>query len=342
MRSHSGRSHNGLVTVISTIATIAVAGSPAAAGLSKTADAFDVAVPAVVASVPEQPHLLHGGLGDVVVRLQGHVCSGTPITGTVYVVTAAHCVLTEDGEVTQRTVVRDHIRYPAVAVLVDTEYHDHPSEALDAAVLVMAQVIPGPSVGVASALPDSGSVTLAGFQPLDSDGSLLRGPRRHEVAGEDSVLPYQPGGCSQPVEALDVSTARVLVPCGLVPGASGGGLFAEQGGQLVLVGIISTVTAGERGNGIVPLSSLQKLLQHPDRYAHGFHAAGAHDRDGSRSADVIEAWSSSRTDQHLATPIRSTYLRGAAGARSAASTGGDPAGGETDASYFARTGGHLP
>ena len=207
MRSHSGRSRNGLVTAISTIATVAVAGSPAAAGLSGTPDASAIAAPAVVASVLEQPHLLHDALSGVVVRLQGHVCSGTPITGTVYVVTAAHCVLTDDGEVTQRTVVRDHIRYPAVAVLVDTDYHDHPSEDLDAAVLIMAQVIPGPSVGVGSALPDSGSVTLAGFQPLDSDGSLFRGSRRHDAAGKESVLPYRPAGCSDPVDALDVSPA---------------------------------------------------------------------------------------------------------------------------------------
>src|SRR4051794_27966220 len=196
MGSNSGWSHNGVLTAMATIFTIAIAGSPVSAGLSDPPDASDVAVPAVVADGLDRPHLLHDTVGDLVVRLQGRVCSGIPITGTVYVVTAAHCVLTEDGEVTQRTVVRDHIRYPAVAVLVDTDYHDHPSEDLDAAVLVMAQVIPGPSVGVASALPDSGSVTLAGFQPLDSDGSLLRGPRRHEVAGEDSVLPYQPGGCS--------------------------------------------------------------------------------------------------------------------------------------------------
>ena len=83
----------------------------------------------------DRPHLLDDAFADVIVRLHGHVCTGTPITGTVYVVTAAHCVLTDSGEVTQRTIVRDHVRYPAVAVLVDTAYSDHPSEELDAAVL---------------------------------------------------------------------------------------------------------------------------------------------------------------------------------------------------------------
>jgi hypothetical protein len=61
------------------------------------------AVPADLA----EPHVLSGGVGDVIVRIRGGVCSGTPITGTRYVVTAAHCVLTSSGEVTKRVVVRD-------------------------------------------------------------------------------------------------------------------------------------------------------------------------------------------------------------------------------------------
>src|SRR3954452_5414232 len=172
--------------------TVGVNGAPVAARPAQ-APATSLAAQATTAAVgtvdrdlfedirASRPHRIDDDVAHLIVRLIGNTCTGTPITGTVYVVTAAHCVLTKSGEVTQPTIVRDRVRYPAVAVLVNTEYHDHPSEALDAAVLVMAQVIPGPSVGVASALPDSGSVTLAGFQPLDSDGSLLRGPRRHEV-----------------------------------------------------------------------------------------------------------------------------------------------------------------
>ena len=235
--------------------------------------------------------MLEGAFADVVVRLHGEVCSGTPIAGTVYVVTAAHCVLTDSGEVTQRTIVRDHLRYPAVAVLVDTDYHDHPSEELDAAVLIMAQVIPGPSARVGSALPNSGQVTLSGYQPIDSDGTLAAGPRSDDhplpngATGTRIDFPYRPAGCVGSVRSLDVSAARVMVPCGLVPGASGGGLFTEDNGELVLVGILSTVTADLSANGIVPLASLHELLEHPDRYAHGFHRT--RHRDHSRSPDVI-------------------------------------------------------
>ena len=60
----------------------------------------------------------------------------------------------------------------------------------------------------------------------------------------------------------------MTVHCGLIPGASGGGLFVVNDGQLVLVGILSTVTNDLTANGIVPLASLQELLEHPDRYAH--------------------------------------------------------------------------
>jgi Trypsin len=238
-----------------------------------------------------RPHLIDDAFADVIVRLHGHVCTGTPITGTVYVVTAAHCVLNERGEVEQRTIVRDHIRYPAVAVLVNTDYFDHPSDELDVAVLVMAHVIPGPSARVGSALPDSGQVTLAGYQPIDNDGTLLRGPRPDDhplpqgATGTSIDFPYRPAGCVESVQSLEVSAARVMVPCGLVQGASGGGLFTEDNGELVLVGILSTVTADLSANGIVPLAALHELLDHPESYAHGF-TTGHTPRDHSRSPHV--------------------------------------------------------
>ena len=59
-------------------------------------------------------------MADVLVRIRGGgPCSGTPITGTRFVATAAHCVLDRDGNVESRTVVRDGVEYRAVAVLVD-------------------------------------------------------------------------------------------------------------------------------------------------------------------------------------------------------------------------------
>jgi len=245
----------------------------AAAALAVVAS---MAVPVNVSAEAASPHFLHGDVAGAIVRLRGGACSGIPIAGTVYVVTAAHCVLTESGDVTRRTIVRDNVTYTSVAVLVDTDYHDHPTSELDAAVLVMANVIPGLGARVGSTLPVSGQVTLAGFQPIDDDGTLLRDPRRigHHMADGDAQtridMSYRPAGCVDSAASLDVSDARVMVPCGLVPGASGGGLFIENDGELVLVGIVSTVTADLRANGVVPMTALHELLDHPDLYRHEF------------------------------------------------------------------------
>jgi hypothetical protein len=223
-----------------------------------------------------QPHVIDAGIGDVMVRIMGSLCTGTPVTGTVYVVTAAHCVLTPGGHVIERTVVRDGVSYRPIAALVDTGYAGQPREEGDAAVLVMAQVIPGPSATVGSAMPDSGEVTLAGYQPVDSNGALMRarlhdGPLLTGVSDTEAER-YRPAACVDSVQHLDITSARVMVRCGLVPGASGGGLFTEQDGHPVLVGIVSTVTGDLSANGVVPLASLQKLLRQPEQHIHPFSA----------------------------------------------------------------------
>jgi hypothetical protein len=208
------------------------------------------------------------------------VCSGTPITGTAMVMTAAHCVLDRDGTVGSRTVVRDGVEYRATAVLVDVTYHATPLTALDAAVLLMDRPIPGPSATLGSGVPATGSVTLAGYQGIDSDGTLLRGTDPHNTPlpksaqeGTGGLVEIQtaPAGCENDVAAVEVTTAWLRVPCGLIPGASGGGLFASTGdahGNVELVGILSTVSPDITHNGVVAMSSLMELLETQDDYLH--------------------------------------------------------------------------
>ena len=131
------------------------------------------------AVVANRPHVLDARLADVLVRVRGGpACSGTPITGTTFVVTAAHCVLDPHGAVARyATVRRDGVDYKPVSVLVNPAYHNSPSPLLDAAVLVMDQTIPGSSATLGHQFPTAGQLTVAGFQPLDSDGTLLRGTR---------------------------------------------------------------------------------------------------------------------------------------------------------------------
>jgi hypothetical protein len=236
--------------------------------------------------VRTSPQVLRGGVADVLVRvLGGGNCSGTPITGTNYVVTAAHCILDEEGEVDARTVVvRDGIEFKVTSALVDVRYHDEPSAELDAAVLIMEREIPGPSARLGSALPAHGTVTLAGYQLIDTDGTLLRGTGPHDRphanvdAGTTTELDVLPAGCVTSAEAVVVSPSSLTVPCGLIPGASGGGLITELDGEPVLLGIISTVAADLSYNRLVSLPALERLLAHPGEFTHeltGVEPAGA-------------------------------------------------------------------
>jgi hypothetical protein len=151
---------------------------------------------------PAEPHVLDGGVADVLVRVRGSsVCSGTPIAGTRLVITAAHCVLDRAGDVTAVTVVRDGADYLPRAIVVDSRYHDDPGAGLDAAVLIMRRRIPGPAATLGEIVPALGQVTLAGFQPIDTDGALLRGTSSHDrptpkgVTGGVVEIESRPSGC---------------------------------------------------------------------------------------------------------------------------------------------------
>jgi hypothetical protein len=233
--------------------------------------------PAGVVSLAEltRPHVLDDEVAEVIVRVRGStVCSGTPVTGTRLVMTAAHCVLDGAGDVTSVTVVRDDVTYEPRAVLLNPRYHDAPSPYLDAAVLVMDRAIPGPSANLGAALPFEGLVTLAGFQPIDTDGTLLRGtsyddrPIPKGVTGGVVQVDSLPTGCVHRASSIEIAVDRLRVACGLVPGASGGGLFADRDGTLILLGIISTVGLDLSFNGLTPLAAVHELLDHPGDYMH--------------------------------------------------------------------------
>jgi hypothetical protein len=224
---------------------------------------------------PTTPHVLEGGVAQVMVRVRGSsVCSGTPITGTRLVITAAHCVLDDAGEVTAVTVVRDGVEHVPRAVLVNPRYHDAPSPHLDAAVLVMDRAIPGAAATLGDTLPTQGLVTLAGFQPIDTDGTLLRGTRYDDrptpkgVTGGVIKIESLPSGCVDRASSIEIAADQLKVGCGLIPGASGGGLFVERDGRLVLLGIISTVSFDLSYNGLTSLAAVHELLSHPGEYTH--------------------------------------------------------------------------
>jgi hypothetical protein len=268
-RRHSPR--GALRAVLTTaVAALALAPSPTASG----APSSDTAG---VESLTEltQPHVLDDDVAAVIVRVRGSsVCSGTPITGTRLVITAAHCVLDRAGNVASVAVVRGGVEQEPQAVLVNARYPDAPSARLDAAVLVMDRPIPGPAATLGDTLPTHGLVTLAGLQPVDTDGALLRGTSAHDrptpkgVTGRVIEIESLPTGCVNRASSIQITVNQLRVGCGLVPGASGGGLFVEHGGRLVLLGIISTVSDDLSSNGLTPLAAVHELLNHPREYSH--------------------------------------------------------------------------
>lgn len=242
----------------------------------RLANAADAGAPVIVGRQLIRPHVLDTLLADVLVRIRGGaVCTGTPITRTNFVVTAAHCVLDADGAVADFTkVLRDGVEYTPVSVLVNPDYHKSPGPLLDAAVLVMDQMIPGPSAALGDEFPSEGPVTVAGFQPLDVDGSLLRGtrvdnrPLPQGVVGGVVKIDTAVAGCVELASQAEVANTYVKLPCGLIPGASGGGAFVENNNEWTLVGIISTVARDLTFNGLVPLAALHELLENPAPYTY--------------------------------------------------------------------------
>ena len=75
-------------------------------------------------------------------------------------------------------------------------------------------------------------------------------------------------GCVQRSTSVDITPNRLTIGCGLIPGASGGGLFAERSGELILIGVTSTVAGDLSSNGLVPIANVRQLLAAPEQYAH--------------------------------------------------------------------------
>jgi hypothetical protein len=268
-----GRSRRGAIGLLTTL-IVGAAMIPPNAPVTVVA-ATSAGRPTEAAGVPTSrgPRLIDGDVAATLVLVRGGaVCSGTPITGTRYVATAAHCVLDLHGRPARRTVVRDGATHRVTAVWVDTRYVDEPTPRFDAAILELDHHLPGPSATIGPQVPTDGSATIAGYQPVDVDGTPLRGEGPHDRppprtrAGHLVLIDSLPAGCTASVDDIAVTAARVDVPCGLIPGASGGGLFVRTAGAIVLVGIISTVAYDLSSNGVVPLASLAALLRQPARY----------------------------------------------------------------------------
>jgi hypothetical protein len=103
--------------------------------------------------------------------------------------------------------------------------------------------------------------------PCSEARALTTGPLQKASPGVVEIE-SRPTGCVAHTTSIETAANQLNLPCGLVPGASGGGLFLEHGGRLVLLGIISTVDVDLTRNGLAPLAAVHELLNHPGEYTH--------------------------------------------------------------------------
>jgi hypothetical protein len=222
----------------------------------------------------------------LVVTVRGvGICTGAPIEGTRFVVTAAHCLLDrETGEISTRhdlRVERDGTRYDIESVIVD------PSSAVgrvvparDAAILILTTRVHGRGVRIAPvgvrgvdgypvpADASGGLAVLIGHQPVDVEGRFHRGKDYHDrrtLGGASPGAVY----VGHVTAACDTFTHTrrdgfLLYPCGMVPGGSGGPVLER--GTNRLLGVISSVNRELTWNGVTPVDEIVRLLEREERY----------------------------------------------------------------------------
>ena len=83
------------------------------------------------------------------------------------------------------------------------------------------------------------------------------------VTGGVVEIESLPSGCVERASAIEVADDQLKIGCGLIPGASGGGLFAEQGGELVLLGVTRRSVVTSRTTVSPHSPRCTTLLDHP-------------------------------------------------------------------------------
>ncbi len=217
------------------------------------------------ASQEEATHL-------VSVRSKGR-CSGVPLKGTLYVVTAAHCVLDQyTGKFTSKYDIRveyNDTRYDVSAVLVQETFAPSTGKVLsatDIAVLVLTKSIPGIGVDLGSREDILNGGTLIGYQPVAGEDTFYH-PSKHSELTEIGLLAnVAPAACTFTGDQVKTLKNFWSIPCGMIPGGSGGPVLVLKNGKLLLVGVLSSVDGSLSSNGITPVSIAAEMLRNPDKY----------------------------------------------------------------------------
>ena len=200
-------------------------------------------------------------------------CSGIPIKGTLYVVTAAHCVLDKyTGKFTSKYDVRveyNDKRYDVSGVLAQETAAPTKGKVFsgtDMAVLVLTKPIPGIGVDFGSHQDIRKGGTLIGYQPLATKDSFYHPSSHDELTSAGLTTTTVPAACTFTSSQVTAVKNFWSIPCGMVPGGSGGPVLVVKNGKLLLVGVLSSVDASLSSNGITSVSIAAEMLLDPDRY----------------------------------------------------------------------------
>lgn len=263
----TGRSPRRTTTGILAMVITGLTAAAAAVAFS----AHDAEPGAIRRATPDEAAVL------VLVRGVG-LCSGAPISGTNLVATAAHCLLDPNtGKVSDRVdlrVERGDVRYDIESVIVDTSVSLRDGDGgvrpdRDGALLVMREPVPGPGVDLVDTWDRIEDVVIVGYQPVGANGTFSR-PATYQgrrAADDASILLARTAAACRARWKDAIRSDRALVlPCGMIPGASGGPVIEHGKDGNRLVGILSSVNYDLTRNGITPVNVLLGLLADTDRY----------------------------------------------------------------------------
>lgn len=238
------------------------------------------------ASIFEADSLVH-------VRAQGN-CSGVPIKGTSYVVTAAHCVLDNNTgkfapelrilvEYRENTYRVSHVLVqetpPPVVGVVQTDS--------DIAILVLTDQIPDIGVDLGQDADLEGGGVIVVYQSLESPREFYR-PKK--LADQWRPPDRSPGVAPAACEFTKRQAKQIdnfwLIPCSMLPGGSGGPVFSIKENEYYLVGILSSVSDDMSYNGVAPISIVETLLSNQSLYTHDVRSNKV-TLEGSRKANTL-------------------------------------------------------
>lgn len=205
-------------------------------------------------------------------------CSGVPLKGTFYVVTAAHCVLSSvTGKFTPEiriTVKYGENVYEVSRVLVQETHAPVDGEVYtqnDIAILVLTDRIPdiGVDLGNSADLADGG--VMVAYQTLGNATTFYR-PKENLDYWPPPSASYgaTPAACEFTKRQARKTNNFWFIQCSMLPGASGGPVFSLKENGYHLVGILSSISHDLSFNGVTPISIVKELLDNQSLYTHDF------------------------------------------------------------------------